>query len=341
MGAGAKLVAASVLLLACRASTTRPPDPGEGHAARARDALVGTRAPATTLEMLDGERVLLQDLVGRKPVYLKFWATWCIPCREQMPHLEAAHRRYGDRIAVFAIDLGLNDPVEAVREFRAAHALTVPIAVDTDGSLAERYHVAVTPQHVLVDRAGVVRYIGHGATAELDAALEALLHDDAASSAPPPRADPARPVRPVADQPLSLTLLDGSKFTLAAQAGRPVALTFVFTSCDGYLAKSRPAMSSACIAHARQVEALRRASPHIVWVAIAHPVWTDTADVDEYRHRLGVSSPIGIDDGGTWFHHFGVRDAPTTIVLDAHGVEIARVGGRGDDLPRALTSIER
>lgn len=348
------IAAAGALLLACRTLSSseegsgdegtgkevaskevasKEADPGEGHAAQAREVLLGRRAPAVTLELLDGGRVRLEDLLGQRPVYLKFWETWCVPCREQMPHLEAAHRAYGDRIAVFAVNLGLNDPVETVREFRAAHALTVPIAVDVDGSLAERYHVSVTPQHVLIDRAGIVRYVGHGATPELDRALEALLREGAAPADPQPEAAPA------ADEPLSLTLLDGSAFTLAAYTGRPVALTFVKASCDTYLAESRPAMAADCAAHTRQVEALRPAHARVAWVTIAHPVWTSAATLERYRQRLATSAPIGIDERGAWFHRFRIRSVPTTVLLNERGVELERVSGPGDDLPRALARL--
>ena len=327
------IAAASLMALAGSARAAKPAETGEDHAIGPRQALVGRRAAPALLEMLDGERVALADVIGRKPIYLKFWATWCVPCRKQMPHLEAAHRKYGDRIAVFAVDLGLNDSVEAVREFRAAHGLTVPIAIDRDGSLAELFHVAVTPQHVLIDRAGVIRYVGHGATPELDAALDALLRDGGGTSARAPRAGA------VADEPLSLTMLDGSRFTLAGHAGRPVALTFVSTSFDTYLAKSRPAMAEACAVHARAVESLRKSHDRIVWVTIAHPVWTSASSAGRYRERLGVSTPIGIDEGGTWFHRFRVREVPTTILLDGRGVEVARVQGRGDDLERALARL--
>lgn len=313
------------------------PDPGELHAEAPRAALVGHRAPAAALELLGGERVVLDELVGKKPVYLKFWATWCVPCNEQMPHLEATHRKYGDRIAVFAVDLGLNDAIETVRAFQAERALTVPIAIDGDGSLAERYRVSVTPQHILIDRAGIVRYVGHGATAELDAALQALLGDAApavAAPAPAPAATEA-----AGDAPLSLALRDGSQFALAGHAGRPVALTFVSESFDEYLAKSRPAMAEACAAHIRQVAAIQPANPQVDWVIIVHPVWAATDSVDDYRKRFAITAPIGIDDRSVWFHRYRVRDVPMTILLDRSGAEVARIAGRGDDLARALTAL--
>jgi thiol-disulfide isomerase/thioredoxin len=330
------IVAASLMLLACHSRTPETPAGGDPNAARPREALVGMRAPDATLEMLDGQHVALASLIGQRPVYLKFWATWCKPCREQMPHLEAAYKKYGDRVAVFAVDLGLNDAMDTVRAFRSEPALTVPVAFDGDGSLAERFRVMVTPQHILIDRSGVVRFVGHEASPELDRALESLVADGAA-----PHSDEsaARTVSTPTEQPLSLTLTDGSTFTIAGHAGKRVALTFVTTWCDGYLAKTRPAMSEACIAHAHALEAQRRAHADLAWVIVAHPVWTETSDLEPYRTRLGVGAAIGIDDRAAWFEHFKVRDVPTTIVLDEHGTEVARAGGRGEDLARALSQL--
>ena len=345
------IVAAGIALVACRthpASTAEDrqvsraavaPLPaaaviseGEGHAVATREAMVGRPAPEASLELLDGSRVELAALAGKKPVYLKFWATWCKPCKEQMPHLEAAYRRYGDRMAVYAVDLGLNDPIETVRAFRAEHGLTVPIALDGDGALAERFQVAVTPMHVLIDRAGVVRYVGHEASPELDRALEALVGESALPGEPAPRAA-------AGGDALALALRDGSTFTLAAHAGAPVALTFVTTWCDGYLAKSRPAMSEACAEHARQVAALQASHPGLAWVMVAHPVWTSPEDLDDYLHRFGLAAPIGLDARAAWFQHFKVRDVPTTVVLDGRGGEVARIAGGGEALAGALARL--
>lgn len=348
------IVVTSILVLACQpraathaddpAATTKAADTtkakpagapvqpakiseGEGRAAVTRASLVGHRAPAATLPLLDGGSVALAELAGRKPVYLKFWATWCKPCRAQMPHLEAAYKKYGDRIAVYAVDLGVNDPIELVRAFRAEHALTVPLAIDADGTLAERFEVSVTPLHVVIDRAGVVRYVGHEASTELDAALEGLLGETGAPGEPAPRAQ-------TGEEPLRLTLRDRASFALAA--GKPVALTFVLTWCDDYLAKTRPAMSEACIAHERQVAVLRRSHPDLTWVIVAHPVWTSPSDLDDAIKTFGEGALIGIDRDGGWFQRFAVRDAPTTILIDSHGKEVARVAGRGDALADAI-----
>jgi hypothetical protein len=176
----------------------------------------------------------------------------------------------------------------------------------------------------------VIRFVGHRTTPELDVALEGLLHDGA------PAREPLLATPPPNE--LSLTLRDGSTFTLAQRAGTPVALTFISPWCDSYLAKTRPVMSQACIAHARQVDVQRRAHAGMTWLTVAHPVWTSPEDLDSYTKKYG-DSLIAIDDHAAWFEHFSVRDVPTTILLDSRGAVVARIGGSGDALADALARL--
>jgi thiol-disulfide isomerase/thioredoxin len=76
---------------------------GEDMAARTGAVSIGQAAPAATLDTVDGKSIELGDFYGRKPVYLKFWATWCVPCQQQMPHFEESWQRYGKSIAVVAV----------------------------------------------------------------------------------------------------------------------------------------------------------------------------------------------------------------------------------------------
>ena len=243
----------------------------EGEATKFVDtvthALVGHRAPAVTLELLDGTRVDLAQLLGRRPIYLKFWATWCVPCREQMPHLVATQRAHGDKLAVFAIDVGINDPIENVREFVATKQLPMPVAYDRDGSIAEKFHLNITPQHVLIDGAGVVRHVGHAITPQLERTIAELVAPS--REATPTNAAPAPSVTLAA-----LALDDGSKLDLATRPRAPIALTFATLFCDSYIADSRPAIGAACAAHARQLEQVHKSHPDLRWITIAFPVWT-------------------------------------------------------------------
>jgi len=310
---------------------THPAAPaGEGEAAPfvagARDALVGQRAPAVTLQLLDGSRVELATLLGRQPIYLKFWATWCVPCREQMPHLEETFRVHGDRLAVFAVDVNLDDPIENVREMVAAKRLAVPVAFDADGSVAEAFRLNVTPQHVLIDSAGVVRYVGHAVTPELESAIAQVLSPATGAATATAAQAPAPPVMP------ALALDNGSTFDLAARPHAPLVLTFGALFCDSYIADSRPAIGAACAAHVREAERLHKSHPDLTWITVAYPVWTDAEVIADYRKRLGATSPIGVDRGNAWFRKFGVRNPYTTVVLDTAGAELGRVEGDGTGL---------
>ncbi len=314
---------------------TPPKVVDEGHARpfveQARKQLVGRRAPAVSLELLDGSRVDLASVLGKRPVYLKLWATWCVPCREQMPHLEETFRTHGDRIAVYAVDVGVDDPIETVREFVATKKLAVPVVYDRDGTVAHQFQVGVTPQHVLIDSAGIVRFVGHAVTPGLEKAITEILQ-------PAKDVKDAPPVLALTTPPLQLD--DNSLFDLPAPRTGPLVLTFGALFCDSYIVDSRPAIGAACAAHVKAAEKLHQAHPALRWIAVAYPVWTSNEDIAEFRKRLGSTLPIGIDRGNAWFRKFAVRDPFTTIVIDPAGNELGRVDGDGAGLAALIAKIK-
>jgi len=145
---------------------------GQQRAQSAGRAILGTPAPRVMLKTIDGDAIDLGDLYGKKAVYLKFWATWCVPCREQMPHFEHVYETAGPDMAVIAIDVGFNDTVDAIRAYRKKLGITMPIVFD-DGSLGSAFHLRVTPTHVVIGRDGRIQFVGHLADKDLDAALVA------------------------------------------------------------------------------------------------------------------------------------------------------------------------
>src|SRR5271170_5750703 len=105
--------------------------------------LIGTPAPKLELKTIDGETIDLGRLYGKKAVYLKFWATWCVPCRQQMPHFEHTYETAGPDLAVIAIDVGFNDSLEEIQRYRRALGITMPIILD-DGQLGGAFNLRVT-----------------------------------------------------------------------------------------------------------------------------------------------------------------------------------------------------
>ncbi len=94
----------------------------------------GQPGPAIKLQMVDGQNIDLKNLYGTKPVYLKLWATYCIPCRVQMPGFEKIYETYGDRIEVIAVNAGVGDDAAKVRAFAKKATMRMPSAID-DGAL--------------------------------------------------------------------------------------------------------------------------------------------------------------------------------------------------------------
>src|SRR5947208_919330 len=84
---------------------------------------VGARAPAVSVQSLDGKTVNLGSYIGKTPMLIEFWATWCPNCRELMPTLLDAEKKFGKQVKFVAIAVAINQSPERVRRFLAAHPL--------------------------------------------------------------------------------------------------------------------------------------------------------------------------------------------------------------------------
>ena len=115
---------------------------------------VGDAAPVFQTVDLAGTATSLQDYRGRV-VVLNFWATWCPPCRVEMPELDAYQAEMGDRVAILGIDMG--DPPGAISPFVRQYGLRFPILLDETGAIAASYGVTGLPTSLIVDRTGIVR----------------------------------------------------------------------------------------------------------------------------------------------------------------------------------------
>lgn len=115
----------------------------------------GFAAPNFTLTSTQGESFTLAELKG-KVVLVNFWATWCPPCRAEMPAIDAAYRASKDAgFVVLAVDQ-MENP-EVVNAFAAKFNLTFPLLLDGDGAINRQYLVSALPTSFFVDRKGVIR----------------------------------------------------------------------------------------------------------------------------------------------------------------------------------------
>jgi peroxiredoxin len=310
----------SIVLSCIGAQAVSADESGQARAEEAGSELIGTPAPALKLQTIDGQTIDLSSLYGKKAVYLKFWATWCVPCLQQMPHFEHAFETEGSEVAVIAINTNFNETPEAVAAYRQRHGLKMPIVMD-DGRLAAALKLRVTPQHVLIARDGRIAYVGHLADDRLDLALAAVQQPQSHA----PRAQKALAIDTA--PPRTVETSAGEKFILRDPKGqRETVLVFMSPWCEGYLKESRPAMSAECREVREQTEKLAPGSA-ARWVDIASGLWADSADLKAYQAKNSVQIPVALDATGSLFRGYSVTSVPTVVVLGPDGKERHRASG--------------
>ncbi|EOV9529089.1 TlpA family protein disulfide reductase [Bacillus cytotoxicus] len=125
---------------------------------------VGKAAPHFELAKLDGTKVKLSDLKGKK-VIVNFWATWCGPCQQEMPDMEAFYKKHKEDVEILAVNYTVSERAngtEKVRQFAEEKGVTFPILLDTDISVTTRYKVITIPTSYFINTKGIIqdKFIG-------------------------------------------------------------------------------------------------------------------------------------------------------------------------------------
>ena len=135
---------------------------------------VGADAPAVTVQDLEGKSFDLGQYIGKKPVFLEFWATWCELCEELLPHVRAAKAKYGDRVEFIGINVTVNQTRDRVRRYLEKHKPPFRTLYDEEGTSTRAYQAPATSYVVIVDALGKVAYTGSGGTQDFDGVLRRL-----------------------------------------------------------------------------------------------------------------------------------------------------------------------
>lgn len=138
-------------------------------------AIAGKPAPQFTLATLDGKKVSLEQFKGQ-PVVLNFFASWCVPCKEEAPMISQAAKEYGN---VVFLGVAYNDKIENTRVFRDTYNLSFPIAIDDDsdaGRSSVKYALFGVPETFYIDKNGVVQHHDPGPIkrSDLEAGLKTI-----------------------------------------------------------------------------------------------------------------------------------------------------------------------
>ena len=325
------------------AAAAKPPtDEGERRADLVGAHRIGMPGPELVLKTIDGQTIDLAKLYGDKPVYLKFWATWCIPCRAQMPAFERTYEALGDKIQVISVNAGLDDDEASVRAFRDERGLRMPTVVD-DGRLAAALDLQVTPQHVLIGRDARIAYVGHLDGERLDRAIQQVIAAPAPAHAAAGQAMAMRAAFRPGDvvQGLEATTLDGTVVPVGPLGnGRPRAVMLFSAFCETYdgIKNNLPQKRETCRRIREQLAPLVAAG-EVDWLGVAHNLWTTPEDVAEYKATTHTEFPLAFDSDGALFRAFGVHQMPTIALIGADGRLVRMVGPDDRDLAEAVHAL--
>ncbi len=132
---------------------------------------VGSRAPAVEVHDLDGNSVDLGQYLGKQPLFLEWWATWCEQCDALLPRVRAARAEVGERVRFIGINVAVNQSPDRVRRYIESHDVPFRTLYDDEGTSTRAYAAPTTSYVVIVDRAGRVTYTGTGGDQDFLAAL--------------------------------------------------------------------------------------------------------------------------------------------------------------------------
>lgn len=136
---------------------------------------VGNTAPNAALQTLDGQPAQLSQWIGRMPVVLEFWATWCSNCKALEPEMVKAAKAFGRQVKFVGVAVSANQTPERVKRYMLQHPTGVDMLYDRTGTAVDAYDVPATSYVVVIDRAGKVVYTGSGGGQDLQAAIRKAL----------------------------------------------------------------------------------------------------------------------------------------------------------------------
>jgi thiol-disulfide isomerase/thioredoxin len=149
--------------------------PSLALAQRAIDLPIGATAPDMPLETLDGKPANLSAWLGKTPLLMEVWATWCENCEQLAPRILEAKKKYGDRVKFLGIAVSFNQSPARVKAHMEKHGFDIETLYDRKGEADVIYGVKATSTVIVVDKAGKIVYAGAGGSQDIDAAVRKAL----------------------------------------------------------------------------------------------------------------------------------------------------------------------
>lgn len=132
---------------------------------------LGAAAPGAAVESLDGKAVDLSQYIGKTPVVLEFWATWCPLCKKLEPSLQAAREKYAGKVTFVSVGVNNNQTPDKQKAYAADKHIGGQFVFDRDGKAVAAYKAPHTSYLVVIDGSGKVVYTGVGGEQDVDGAV--------------------------------------------------------------------------------------------------------------------------------------------------------------------------
>jgi thiol-disulfide isomerase/thioredoxin len=138
---------------------------------------IGATPPAVTIQDLDGRPANLSTMIGKRPLLVEFWATWCPLCAALMPQLDSAYARHHNQVAFVSVAVAVNESPASVKRHLAKEPHAFPFLWDANGTAVRAFQAPSTSYIVLLDANGKVVYTGLGEDQNIEAALQRVVGD--------------------------------------------------------------------------------------------------------------------------------------------------------------------
>lgn len=138
-------------------------------------AEIGEQIPPFSITTLNGDVIDSSNIIGKQPIFLVFWATWCPICKEKIPHINEMAAKFVPKGMLFlGINAGVNDSEKKVRRYAEKYNMEYPLYFDKGSELTKKFKVSGIPTIIIVDKSGVVRYRDASPPDDLIANFDAL-----------------------------------------------------------------------------------------------------------------------------------------------------------------------
>ena len=136
----------------------------------------GQKAYTFSGNLLSGETISLNDYIGKKNVYLVFWATWCPSCRSAIPYYQEVHEQLaGEDFILISVNVGVNDSISKVKAYKDKYNIPYPIIFDKSSAISSKFMVQGVPTGILIDKEGKIIYRASGAEKNLAEKIKNLI----------------------------------------------------------------------------------------------------------------------------------------------------------------------